>query len=116
MQHDKFTGTRYKEDFRRQIVNRILSGETILAVSRETRISQPSINRWLKEFNLENPNARINNNQVDKTELEELRKQVKTLTSYITKLERHIISLVIKDQPGFTLDRVKSMYDDEKQH
>lgn len=106
----KPTALRYSEEFKRQLVNRVLKGESVTNVARETRISQPSINRWMREFGVYDNSKVIDTKAVDKTEVEELKRQIKELNDYITKLERHIISGIIKDAPFKSIDKVNILY------
>lgn len=100
---------RYPAEFKRKAIQRVLDGESILNVSKDLKTAQPTISRWLKEFKT-TPKEHARN-EPDKTEMEELRKQVKQLNAYVHKLERLIISDLIKNTPTLSiLDRVDAMF------
>lgn len=103
------TSFRYPEDFKRKVVQRVNDGDSMHSVAKDLKISPITISRWTKEFKIDNRNI----SKVDKTELEELRKQVKQLNLYIRKLERLIITDMIKNTPTLSiLDRVDAMFEE----
>lgn len=103
---------RYSEEFKRRAIQRVMDGESILNVAKDLKTAQPTISRWYKEFNITSKDTP--KKEVDKTEMEELRKQVKQLNTYVKRLERLVISELIKNTPTLSvLDRVDSMFNGE---
>lgn len=98
---------RYPADIKRKAVQRVSDGESMLSVAKDIKIAPLTMSRWVKEFKIDvKPEPKV-----DKTELEELRKQVKQLNAYVHKLERLLISDMIKNTPTLSvLDRVDAMF------
>ncbi len=85
---------KYSQKFKKEIVQRALSGERILALGKENNISPGLINRWIWQY-LDGELSGNNNQEVKKleTKVAKLEQMIGKLTmeNYILKKEKEYI-------------------------
>ncbi len=106
----KGPGTRYDAAEIRRIVDRVASGESVLKVAKDTGIPQPTVSRWVRESGIVATGGK--SAAPDKTELQVLRKHVRDVLSYSKKLERLLISRMMRDNKDESLvDKIEHYVD-----
>ena len=88
-------GTRYGEDLKRKVVESAMAGKSVSVLTKEYNVSQPTIARWLRDFNLAGGGV---TKTPDKTEIQVLKAEYKKLLAYTKRLERVILERVLRKE------------------
>jgi transposase len=87
----------YSEEFKSQIVELHKSGKSVRTLSREYKVTEPTIREWLKRYSKSGEFGASANRSSEEQELRQLRKENKQLRMEVDILKQAALILGRKD-------------------